>query len=109
MMRKNWCASVGAALLLLGWLALPAAALAQEEQKVDINTASQKELETLPGIGPALASRIIEHREKNGPFQRVEELMNVPGIAEKKFELLKNRIQVSEQSKKPEPPKGSTG
>ena len=107
MRMKNWCASVGAVLLLLTWLAVPA--LAQEEQKVDINSADQKELETLPGIGPALASRIIEHREKNGLFQRAEELMNVPGIAEKKFELLKNRIKVGKQPKKPDKPKGSTG
>ncbi len=107
MTKKNWCACLGAVLLLLAWMGVPA--LAQEEQKVDINSAGQKELETLPGIGPALASRIIEHRKKNGPFQRAEELMNVPGIAEKKFELLKNRIKVGEQPKKPNNRNGSTG
>jgi competence protein ComEA len=47
---------------------------------VDLNTAGAAELEGLPGVGPVLASRIVEHRERNGPFEAVEDLQDVPGI-----------------------------
>jgi competence protein ComEA len=68
--------------------------------KIDLNKASQKQLESLPGIGPALADRIIKHRKKNGRFKRIEELLNVRGIGEKKFLKLKDRIQVSKTTGK---------
>ena len=48
--------------------------------KVNINTASQTELETLDGIGPSIAAKIIEYRNKNGKFKKVEDLLNVSGI-----------------------------
>ena len=63
-------------------------------QKVNINTANQSELETLPGIGPSLASRIIEYREQNGKFNTIEELKNVKGIGDAKFEDLKNSATI---------------
>jgi competence protein ComEA len=50
--------------------------------KVAVNLAGQAELETLPGVGPVIASRIVAHREANGPFQAVEDLLDVPGIGE---------------------------
>jgi len=50
--------------------------------KVNLNTAGAAELETLPGIGPSYARRIVEYREKNGPFKRVEDLLNVQGIGD---------------------------
>lgn len=62
--------------------------------KININNASAKELETLPGIGPALAGRIIQHRESKGPFQTVEELTQVSGIGEKRFADLKDKVSV---------------
>jgi competence protein ComEA len=61
---------------------------------ININTASQAELETLPGIGPALAQRIIQYREKNGNFLTIEDIKNVSGIGEKRFEQLKDQITV---------------
>lgn len=62
--------------------------------KVNINTASQTELETLNGIGPSLASKIISYREANGKFKKIEDLMNVSGIGENKFEGIRNEIIV---------------
>lgn len=52
---------------------------------VSINRASREELEALPGIGPALAARIVEQRERYGPFRRAEHLMLVRGISERRF------------------------
>ena len=62
---------------------------------VNLNTASAAEFEGLPGIGAKTAARIIEYRQKNGPFKKVEELMNVRGIGEKNFLKLKPQITVA--------------
>lgn len=59
---------------------------------VNLNRATAEELDSLPGIGPALAARIIEYRQKIGPFQRPEDLKKVSGIGDKLFESLKERI-----------------
>src|SRR3954463_13397502 len=59
---------------------------------VNLNTASAAEFEGLPGIGAKTAARIIEYRQKNGPFKKVEELMNVRGIGEKNFLKLKPQL-----------------
>lgn len=61
---------------------------------VNINTATQTELETLPGIGPSLALKIINYRKENGKFSSIEEIKNVSGIGESKFESLKRYITV---------------
>lgn len=62
--------------------------------KINLNKASEKELESLPGIGPAKATAIIDFRETNGPFKATEELMLVSGIGEKTFEKLADQITV---------------
>ena len=59
---------------------------------VDINTATAAELEQLPGVGPATAQKIVDDREKNGPFAAPEDLMRVPGIGPKKFEAMKDLV-----------------
>jgi competence protein ComEA len=61
---------------------------------ININSAGQSDLEKLPGIGPSLAKKILEFRQKNGQFKTTNDLMAVPGIGEKKFEQLKNLITV---------------
>lgn len=62
--------------------------------KININTASIKELEELPGIGKVLAERIVSFRETNGPFKSIEDIKKVSGIGEKKFESIKDLIVV---------------
>lgn len=61
-------------------------------RKININTASVEELEKLPGIGKALAARIVEHRENYGPFRKPEHLMVVPGISDRKFRRMRDLI-----------------
>ena len=61
---------------------------------IAINTATAPELERLPGIGPVLAQRIVEYREQFGPFQRVEDLLEVEGIGPSKLEGLQDHILV---------------
>jgi competence protein ComEA len=86
--------------------AAPCAAIAQTTSRaaakasttagiVNINTASAADLEALPGIGAKTAARIIEYRQKNGPFKKIEELMNVRGVGEKNFLKLKPQITVT--------------
>ncbi|HAU32555.1 MAG: Competence protein ComEA helix-hairpin-helix repeat protein [Desulfotomaculum sp. 46_296] len=61
---------------------------------ININTADQTEIESLPGIGPALAGRIIQYREENGPYRVPEDIKNVSGIGEKRYEEMKDKITV---------------
>ena len=59
---------------------------------VNINTADEKELDKLPGIGPAMAKRIVEYRTENGAFQAPEEIKRVKGIGDAKYEKMKDKI-----------------
>ena len=72
------------------------AMLAEEGHRVDLNTASAEELARLPGIGPAKAQAIIEHRAQE-PFAKPEDLIKVKGIGEKLYDRLKDQITVGEQ------------
>jgi competence protein ComEA len=83
-------------LMLLGaapvWAADPA--------KIDLNTATVEQLKQLERIGDAVAQRIVDYRQQNGPFAAVEDLMKVQCVGQKVFEMNKDRITVSAPVKK---------
>jgi competence protein ComEA len=64
--------------------------------KVNLNAATAAQLEALPGVGPALAARIVEHRQKSGGFKSLQELMAVKGIGEKSFAKLEAHLTLGE-------------
>jgi competence protein ComEA len=93
-MHRNRRSLVAAALAVL-LLAPIAAAAAEASGVVNVNTASAAQLELLPRIGPSVAQRIVEHREENGKFASLEDLMLVRGIGERTFALLKPYVALS--------------
>jgi competence protein ComEA len=72
----------------------PSGITPQNSRAININTATANELETLPGIGKGLAERIIEHRERFGPFRRIEHLIVVRGISDRRFRALRELVTV---------------
>ena len=72
----------------------PASTSQSTSSPLNLNTASVTQLESLPGVGARTAERIVEYRQKNGGFKKVEELMNVQGVGEKSFLKLKPLITV---------------
>ncbi|MBI2057729.1 MAG: helix-hairpin-helix domain-containing protein [Candidatus Yanofskybacteria bacterium] len=66
----------------------------EQSAKININTASSQELEKITGVGPVIAQRIIDYRNKNGPFQKIEDIKNVNGIGDLKFEKMKDEITI---------------
>ena len=66
----------------------------RDDGLISLNQADASTLEDLPGVGPVLAERIVAHREANGPFQTVEDLLEVPGIGEAKLAAMKDSIAV---------------
>ena len=73
----------------------PQAASQQPAPALNLNTATQTDLEKLPGVGPATAKQILEYRQKNNGFKKIEELMNIKGIGEKSFLKLKPLVTVA--------------
>jgi competence protein ComEA len=64
--------------------------------KINVNTATAEQFSTLPGVGPKLAARIVEQRQKAGSFKTVQELLNVKGIGEKNFEKIQGYLTLGE-------------
>ena len=88
----------GALILGLALLVLCAAALAEKHppsKPVDLNLANVKELQELPGVGPVTAQRIIDLRQKSGRFKRVEDLLAVRGISQKKLDAMRPYVTVT--------------
>ena len=65
-----------------------------KDNTININKAGTEELQNLNGIGAGLSKNIVEYREENGKFKQIEDLMNVPGIGENKFNKIKEQIKV---------------
>ncbi len=114
MKKANRMLSVFIVLSLFIGVGVCGTACAGEAEKININTASEKELTQLDGVGTAKAAEIVKYREANGPFETPEDLMKVKGIGNKTFEANKDRIavgqpnkKVSEETKAPEKEKAS--
>jgi competence ComEA-like helix-hairpin-helix protein len=75
----------------------------RETPLVSLNEASREELETLPGVGPGLAARIVEHRERHGRFRRAEHLLLVRGISERRFLELRPYLNAETDSPRAAP------
>lgn len=97
-LRKLLAAILPAALCLL--VLIPPAAAQEENKKpkpqVNLNTASVAELARLPGVGQVIARRIARHRERSGPFRKVDELLVIRGISQAKLEKLRPLVTVGE-------------
>ena len=68
--------------------------ISSSSNTININIATQSELESIPGIGSSTAIKILEYRNKNGKFKKIEDIMNVNGIGESKFNAIKNFISI---------------
>lgn len=101
-MKKTLICTVAFGLILmLAAVAAPTlSATDSQVKKININTATLVELQQLPRVGEKVAQRIIDFRQQNGNFKKIEELMKVKGIGEKMFDGLKDRITVGEGSGK---------
>ena len=77
-----------------------AAPKAMPAGKVNINTATAQQLSELPGVGPKLAARIVEYRQKAGGFKATQELMNVQGVGEKNFARIQPHLTVGDGAAK---------
>lgn len=71
----------------------PASTVTTTAGRVNINTATAAQLDSLPGVGPATAKAIIAHRQSKGPFTKVEDLLNVPGIGPSKLDAMRGMIE----------------
>lgn len=72
--------------------ATEASSSGSSQDLININTASVEELDSLPGIGPTIAQRIIDYRDENGPFQTIEDILNVSGVGPSTFDQIKDLI-----------------
>ena len=68
--------------------------LSGKSKMININKANESELEEIPGVGPSMASKIVNYRKENGEFKNIEDLKNISGIGEKKFEAMREYISV---------------
>lgn len=100
MQRMMWVIAMVAALGVGSAMAeqappsVPPSGQAEAEDAVDVNSATAAQLESLPGVGPRTAERIVDYRRDQGGFKKVEELMNVRGIGERSFLKLRPLVTI---------------
>ncbi|MHB8763760.1 MAG: ComEA family DNA-binding protein [Deferrisomatales bacterium] len=104
MVRKAWLLAAVLGWVLAGWAGAPSAwAQAKEgvkaavpavQAKINVNKAGPAELASLPGIGDATSKAILDYRQANGPFKKVDDLVQVKGIGEKKLEAIRGLVSV---------------
>jgi competence protein ComEA len=101
MKKWIWVVAVALGLGALGFAPIVPARAADKavaaqapKASIDVNAASAKELARLPGIGDKIAAEIVDYRTKNGPFKKVEDLLKVKGIGEKKLAAMKSQIVI---------------
>ena len=92
--QEEWEAGGASAVAPTGETAPGDSAGAAQGGVVNLNTADATALETLPGVGPATAAKIVDEREANGPFQSVEDLARVSGIGSKKIEAIRDLVTI---------------
>lgn len=101
MTHRRFVAAVLA--LALAALVVPGMAAADSKPepsgRINVNTATVDQLSTLPGVGPKLAARIVEYRQKSGSFRSTQELMNVKGIGEKNLARIETWLSVGDAAK----------
>ena len=103
--RSKYGAGVAAwiAALLVATIVCPAVLAAEAKPEasatVDINSATVEELASVPGIGQVIAQRIVEFREKNGPYKSLDDLLKVQGIGEKSLAKIRERLAVGKSKK----------
>ncbi|MGQ9670828.1 MAG: ComEA family DNA-binding protein [Desulfosoma sp.] len=93
--KAVWCLVLAACMALFAAPALSqqqTSSAGKSSNLININTADATQLQALPGIGPAIAERIIQHRQTHGPFKNTEDIKNVQGIGDKKYEAIKDLI-----------------
>ena len=98
-LKRFVAASLAAVFALAMSTGIASAAQKAPAAKVNINTATAEQLSELPGVGEKLAARIVEHRQKQGPFKSTQELMNVKGIGEKNLQKLQPYLSVSDAAR----------
>ncbi len=97
MLRSRTCAALLVIFIsasLCSLLVVYADAQARNEERINLNTAPAEELMRLPGIGPTIAARIVEHREKHGPFKRTQDVLIVRGMHTKLYRSIAHLIRV---------------
>jgi competence protein ComEA len=105
-MKTHRIVALGLALALAGLTSVGTAVAAEKAAapapaKININTASAEQLTALPGVGERLAGRIVEYRQKQGPFKSTQELLNVKGVGEKNFQKIQGQLSVADASSRP--------
>jgi len=92
--RRGWLQLALSLVLAVGFVAGAAQKKHPPEQPLDLNSATAKELQELPGIGPTTAQAIVDFRVKSGPFRRVEDLLAIPKITKERLEKIRPYVKV---------------